>query len=94
MMHGKNDACGPALLSALEYIAHRFGIHPHLGQAWFSLGSGEEYAYESVFYDRRYPVRSDGVKAEITVDEKQSALISAGREASPTTGDASCVPSS
>ena len=62
------DAYGPTLLSALEYIAHRYGIHPHLGQVWFSLGSGEDYEYEAVFYDHRYTIRSNGKHAEISVD--------------------------
>ena len=35
------DAYGPTALACLEYIAHRYGIHPHLGQVWFSLGSGK-----------------------------------------------------
>ena len=73
------DAYGPTLLSALEYIAHRFGIHPHLGQVWFSLGSGEEYAYEAVFYDHRYSIRSDGKKAEITVDGKAMGAYPCGQ---------------
>ena len=73
------DAYGPTLLSALEYIAHRFGIHPHLGQVWFSLGSGEEYTYEAVFYDRRYTIRSDGVKAEIAVGGKPLGAYSCGQ---------------
>ena len=73
------DAYGPTLLSALEYIAHRFGIHPHLGQVWFSLGSGEEYTYEAVFYDRRYTIRSDGKKAEITVDGKAMGAYPCGQ---------------
>ena len=73
------DAYGPTLLSALEYIAHRFGIHPHLEQVWFSLGSGEEYAYEAVFYDHRYSIRSDGKKAEITVDGKAMGAYPCGQ---------------
>ena len=73
------DAYGPTLLSALEYIAHRFGIHPHLEQVWFSLGSGEEYTYEAVFYDRRYTIRSDGKKAEITVDGKAMGAYPCGQ---------------
>ena len=73
------DAYGPTLLSALEYIAHRFGIHPHLGQVWFSLGSGEEYTYEAVFYDHRYSIRSDGKKAEITVDGKAMGAYPCGQ---------------
>ncbi len=64
------DAYGPTLLSALEYIAHRWGIHPHLGSVWFSLGTGERYAYGAQFYGRRYGILSDGKKAEIRVDGK------------------------
>ena len=64
------DAYGPTLLATLEYIAHRFGIHPHLGNVWFSLGSGEEYAYDAQFYGRRYEIRSDGKQAEIRLDGK------------------------
>ena len=64
------DAYGPTLLSALEYIAHRFGIHPHLGQVWFSLGSGEVYQYEAIFYHHHYAIQSNGAKAEIAVDGK------------------------
>ena len=73
------DAYGPTLLSALEYIAHRFGIHPHLGQVWFSLGSGEEYVYEAIFYDHRYTIRSNGTQAEIAVDGKTSGIYSCGQ---------------
>ncbi|MBQ7656172.1 MAG: hypothetical protein IJS41_06645 [Clostridia bacterium] len=62
------DAYGPTLLSCLEYIAHRYGIHPHLGQVAFSLGSGEAYEYEAGFYGHHYAVHSDGKRAEITVD--------------------------
>ena len=62
------DAYGPTMLSVLEYIAHHFGIHPHLGKVWFSLGSKEEYTCDAVFYGRRYAIRSDGKRAEIFVD--------------------------
>ena len=62
------DAYGPTLLAALEYIAHRWGIHPHLGQVWFSLGSGQPYEYEAVFYEHRYAIRSTGQKAKVLVD--------------------------
>ena len=62
------DAYGPTMLACLEYIAHHYGIRPHLGQVWFSLGSGKPYEYEAVFYDHRYAVRSDGRTAEISSD--------------------------
>ena len=64
------DAYGPTMLACLEYIAHRFGIHPHLGRVWFSLGSGKACEYDAVFYGHRYAVRSDGKRAEIRVDGK------------------------
>ena len=73
------DAYGPTMLSVLEYIAHHFGIHPHLGRVWFSLGSGESYAYDAVFYDRRYSVRSDGAKAEIAADGKPLGVFPCGQ---------------
>ena len=73
------DAYGPTMLAALEYIAHRFGIHPHLGQVWFSLGSGEEYVYEAVFYDHRYTLRSDGIRAEITIDGRAAGAWPCGQ---------------
>lgn len=64
------DAYGPTLLAVLEYIAHRFGIHPHLGQVWFSLGRGNAYEYEAAFAHHRYGIYSDGRRAEIRVDGK------------------------
>lgn len=65
------DAYGPTMLACLEYIAHRYGIHPHLGQVWFSLGSGAPCRYEAVFYDHLYTVDSDGRTAEARVDGKR-----------------------
>ncbi len=62
------DAYGPTLLSVLEYMAHRFGIHPHLGNVWFSLGTGERYEYGARFFGHRYGICSDGKQAEIRVD--------------------------
>ena len=64
------DAYGPTLLACLEYTAHRYGIHPHLGQVWFSLGRGKAYEYDAAFYGHRYAIRSDGRQAEIRIDGK------------------------
>ena len=72
------DAYGPTMLSCLEYIAHRYGVHPHLGQVWFSLGSGKSYEYRTVFYGRRYAIRSDGREAEISVDGKPLGRFDCG----------------
>ena len=76
---GIQDAYGPTMLACLEYIAHRCGIHPHLGQVWFSLDRGKPYEYEAVFYDHRYRIRSDGKKAEICVDERNLGRFNCGR---------------
>ncbi len=72
------DAYGPTLLASLEYIAHRFGIHPHLGNVWFSLGKDEAYQYEATFYGHRYGIFSDGGKAEIRVDGRPVATHPCG----------------
>ena len=62
------DAYGPTMLACLEYIAHHYGIHPHLGSVWFSLGSGKPYEYEAAFYGHRYGIGSNGRQAEIRKD--------------------------
>ena len=59
---------GPTLLAALEYIAHRWGIHPHLNEIWFSLGSGVPCEYEAVFRGIRARIRSDGRRAEASLN--------------------------
>ena len=73
------DAYGPTMLACLEYIAHHYGIHPHLGQVWFGLGSGAAYEYEAVFYDHHYRIRSDGKTAEILMDRKKLGRWECGR---------------
>ncbi len=62
------DAYGPTMLAALEFIAHRYGIHPHLGKVWWSLGSGSPYEYDAHCYGRYYKIRSDGKQAELLID--------------------------
>ena len=59
---------GPTLLAALEYIAHRWGVHPHLNEIWFSLGSGISCEYEAAFRGIRCEIRSDGVRAKVSLD--------------------------
>ena len=73
------DAYGPTMLACLEYIAHHYGIHPHLGQVWFSLGSGAAYEYEAVFYDHHSVIRSDGQTVEIRIDSKILGRWECGR---------------
>ena len=73
------DTYGPTALSCLEYIAHRYGIHPHLGQIWFSLGSGKPYEYEAVFAGHACSVLSNGKRAEIRLDGKNLGCWKCGR---------------
>lgn len=73
------DAYGPTLLACLEYIAHRAGIRPCLGNAWFSLGSGVAFEASAVFYGHRYAVNSDGRRAEIRVDGKSIGVFFCGQ---------------
>ena len=72
------DAYGPTMLACLEYIAHHYGIHPHLGNVWFSLGTGKPYEYEAVFYNHRYGIRSSGKRAEIRIDGKETGTWDTG----------------
>ena len=73
------DAYGPTMLAALEYIAHRYGIHPHLGEVWFSLGSGEPCEYDASFCGRRYAIRNNGSSAEIRADGKTLGRFPCGQ---------------
>ena len=73
------DSYGPTALSCLGYIAHRYGIHPHLGQVWFSLGSGKPYEYDAVFAGHVCSVHSDGSRAEIRMDGKILGRWKCGR---------------
>ena len=61
---------GPTMLAVLEYIAHRWGIHPHLDMIWFSLGSGPETEYRAVFRNHDCRIESDGRKARAVMDGK------------------------
>lgn len=62
------DAYGPTVLSVLEYIAHIWGVHMHMGEIWFSLGSGHSYTYEQRISSRTYRIESNGQEAHIFVD--------------------------
>ena len=72
------DCYGPTMLACLEYIAHIYGIHPHLGKVWFSLGTGKPYEYRATFYDHRYEILSTGQKAEIRIDGKNIGTWNCG----------------
>ncbi len=62
------DAYGPALLTALEFIARRRGIRPYLDRVFFSLGSGIPCEYTAVFSGHTWSIRNDGRRAEIRQD--------------------------
>ena len=66
----EQDAYGPTMLSVLEYIAHRWGIHPHLGEVWFSLGKGNPCRYTASFGGHDFGIENDGRKARAEMDGK------------------------
>ena len=65
------DSYGPTLLSALEYIAHIWGVTMVRGQIWFSLGAGEKYTYEQGWGEHVYRIESDGLHARAWADGKE-----------------------
>lgn len=71
-------AYGPTMLACLEYIAHRWGIHPHMGNVWFSLGSGNPCQVHAVFYGHTYEIDNDGTQAEIRVDHHRPLIFACG----------------
>ena len=63
---------GPTVLSALEYIAHIWGVQPTMGQIWFSFGSAEKpYRYAQRDGGSEYAVESDGKRAAAFVNGKE-----------------------
>jgi hypothetical protein len=64
------DAYGPTMLAALEYMAHIWGVHMMHDEVWFSLGSGMKYTYTQHFGDTDYTVTSDGTSATVSVNGK------------------------
>ena len=63
------DGYGPTLLSALEYIAHLWGVTMNRGEIWFSCARADApYAYEQGWGGHLYRVDSDGRTARLSVD--------------------------
>lgn len=62
---------GPTVLSALEYIAHLWGVHPTGGQVRFALGHADApYRYTQRYLGRVWTVESDGEAAACLLDGK------------------------
>ncbi|MBQ9252803.1 MAG: hypothetical protein IJ188_09235 [Clostridia bacterium] len=64
-------AYGPTLLAALGYLAHRWGVQPHLNEVWFSLGSGMPFRYEAGFRDQEFVAEAEGERAWIQVGSRR-----------------------
>lgn len=63
---------GPTVLTALEYIAHIWGVQPQMGNIWFSLGSADApYRYAQRYLGSVYAVESDGRSAAAFVDGRE-----------------------
>ena len=65
------DGYGPTLLAVLGYMEHRWGITPHRGKIWFSLGSGLACSWETVCFSHWYEIDSDGRRAVIRIDGRE-----------------------
>ena len=65
------DAYGPTLLAALEYIAHIWGVRRQMDEIWFSLGSGPAFTYEQHWGEHTYRIDSDGKKAQVLLDSRE-----------------------
>lgn len=65
------DSYGPTLLSALEYIAHIWGVHMNMGRLWFSLGGGMNYTYEQQWGEHTYRIESNGETARVFIDDTE-----------------------
>ena len=69
-LSSKKDGYGPTMLSVLEYIARLYGFHLE-GDEWhFGLRRGAACEYGQVWGDRTLLIRSNGKKAEITLNGK------------------------
>lgn len=74
------DGYGPTVLSALEYIAHIWGVTMVRGQIWFSLGTTEHpYTYEQGWMGHRYRIESDGKTALALMDGREILRAECGK---------------
>ncbi len=66
------DGYGPTVISALEYIAHIWGVTMVRGQIWFSMGTTESpYTYEQGWNGHAYRIESDGKTAVALMDGRE-----------------------
>lgn len=65
------DGYGPTVLSALEYIAHIWGITMVRGEIWYSMGTGSPYTYEQGWNGHAYRIESDGKTAVALMDGRE-----------------------
>ena len=65
------DAYGPTMLAALEYIAHIWGVHFVGDEVWFSLGSGMTYRYTQRLGEDTFTVDSNGREASVFINEEK-----------------------
>lgn len=72
------EAYGPTMLAALEYIGHIWGIDIEMGQVLFSLGRGQRYTYEYVWGDYTYLIDSDGEHAQVFINGEKRYQLPCG----------------
>jgi Neutral trehalase len=69
-LSSEKDGYGPTMLSVLEYISRLYGFHLE-GEAFhFGLRGGKAFEYEQIWGDKTFLLRSNGKKAEVSLNGK------------------------
>ncbi len=72
------DAYGPTMLAALEYLAHMEGIDLEFDHVLFSAVEGEEFEFARIWGEHEYKLLSDGKNAKAYMDGKRLTVFPAG----------------
>ena len=59
-LEGEQDAYGPAMLSVLEYVSRRFGVHIEREEIYWGTVGGSESIYEQIWGDRVFRIENHG----------------------------------
>ncbi len=72
------DAYGPTMLAALEYLAHREGIDVHRDTVLFSAAGGDPFTYQREAMGKIFLLESDGTQAKAYVNGELKTSFDAG----------------
>ena len=72
------DAYGPTMLAALEFLAHRTGVDVERENVIFSAVGGERFTFEREALGHVFLLRSDGETAVFSVDGRRTGSFPTG----------------